>query len=58
MRVLDLADTDLSPLKVARDTSAVGAPGFDLPPIGDPTRDPLDPTKPTTGLPPSPLIIK
>ena len=60
VRVLDLVDADLSPLKVVRETSAAGASnGFDMPLIGDPTvRDASDPTKPKTALPPSPLIIK
>lgn len=60
VRVLDLSDVDLSPLKVTRETSAGGAGGgFDLPLIGDPMiRDTVDPTKPKGALPPSPLIIK
>jgi len=59
VRVLDLADADLSPLKVARDTSAAGAAGgFDLAPIEPAPRDPADAGKPKAGLPPSPLIIK
>lgn len=58
VRVLDLTDADLSPLKVLRETSAGGgASGFDMPLLGDPTsRDVVDPK--AKGLPPSPIIIK
>lgn len=59
IRVLDLGDADLSPLKVVRDTGSGGAvtTGTDLPLFGDPMpRDNADPTKPKA--PPSPLIIK
>lgn len=58
VRVLNLADVDLAPLKVARETSVVSG-GSDFP-IGDATmpRDNPDPTKPKSGAPPSPLIIK
>ncbi len=60
VRVLDLAVADLTPLKVVRDTGVAGAAtGSDMPLFGDPIpRDNADPTKPKTGLPPSPLIIK
>ncbi len=59
VRVLDLADADLIPLKVARDTSAAGpGDGFDLPPLGPAPRDPAGAGTPKTGLPLSPLIIK
>lgn len=58
VRVLDLSDVDLSPLKVVRETSAGIASGFDLPAIGDPMiRDTVDP-KAKGALPPAPLIIK
>ncbi|MEI6246667.1 MAG: hypothetical protein WCQ64_16705, partial [Acidobacteriota bacterium] len=52
VRVLDLTDADLSPLKVLRETSAGGgASGFDMPLLGDPTsRDVVDPK--AKGLPP------
>ena len=62
IRVLDLSDGDLSPLKVVRETGSGGAiisGGTDLPLFGDPMpRDNPDPSKPKTGAPPSPLIIK
>lgn len=61
VRVLDLSDVDLTPLKVARDTSAGASGGFDIAPSNTmPPRDVIKPddTKPKAGLPPSPLIIK
>ena len=63
IRVLDLSDADLAPLKVPRETAAGGASGgFELTPIGDlvprDTIVPGDTGKPKAGLPPSPLIIK
>ena len=58
IRVLDLTDADLSPFKVARDTSAAGGSE----PIQILTTPDVikldDPAKPKLGLPPSPLIIK
>lgn len=61
VRVLDVSDADLAPLKVARDTSAGGG-GFEPQPLGPAVpAGPIkldDPAKPKTGLPPSPLIIK
>lgn len=60
VRVLDLSEADLSPLKVVRESPSAGiATGGDLPLFGDPTKPVAeDPSKPKTGLPPSPLIIK
>ncbi len=61
VRVLDLKDADLSPLKVAREAPAAGIsmPPSDLPAQGDPTKPAADdPSKPKIGLPPSPIIIK
>jgi general secretion pathway protein D len=58
IRVLDLTEADLSPFKVARDTSATGG---DMVPTFSPAPDIIkadDPAKPKLGLPPSPLIIK
>jgi general secretion pathway protein D len=58
IRVLDLTDADLSPFKVARDTSAAGS---EYTQILNPAPDVIksdEPAKPKLGLPPSPLIIK
>ena len=59
IRVLDLTEADLSPFKVARETSA----GNGTEPIQIINATPIviktdEPVKPKLGLPPSPLIIK
>jgi hypothetical protein len=57
IRVLDLTEADLSPFKVARDTSAGGFETMPIITVPDVIKTD-DPAKPKLGLPPSPLIIK
>jgi general secretion pathway protein D len=58
IRVLDLSDADLSPFKVARDTSIVDGGANQFLTNSPDVIKTDEPVKPKLGLPPSPLIIK